>query len=174
MRLCTCRRNQSASTLRTPKSVETLVCVADEGKAGGILVVSRLRSLCPVSSAVVVLVDLINGEVLSVNVGLQLRLEWCTNASQTIPRDAAEERMLLDLAGSPNAAETVVGVADQAKKEASVNESAVTTQGRLTASQTLPPPHRVAGLAGSASCVANLRSYGRCHGALRRRMEASR
>ena len=109
------RHNQSTSTLCTSESIETLVCVANEGKASGVLVLSRLRSLCPVSSAVVVLVNLINREVLRVNVRLQLGLERCPDASQAIPRDAAEEGMLLDLARSANAAETVVSIADQAK-----------------------------------------------------------
>jgi hypothetical protein len=109
------RRNQWTSTLCTSESIETLVCVANEGKAGGVFVLSRLRSLCPVGGAVVVLVDLINREVLCVNVRLQLRLERCTDASQAIPRDTAEEGMLLDFARSTNAAETVVSVADQAK-----------------------------------------------------------
>lgn len=116
--ICNCavyRRNQSTSTLCTSESIETLVCVANKRKAGSVLVLSRLRSLCPIGSAVVVLVNLVNREVLCVNIRLQLGLERCTDASQAIPRDATEEGMLLDLARSANATETVVSVADQAK-----------------------------------------------------------
>ena len=105
--ICNCavyRHNQSTSTLCTSESIESLVCVADERKAGSIFVLSRLRSLCPVSGAVVVLVNFVNGEVLRINVRLQLRLERCTDASETIPRDTTEERMLLDLAGTADAA----------------------------------------------------------------------
>jgi hypothetical protein len=98
------RRNQSTSALCTSESIEALVCVTDEGQAGGVLVLSRLRSLCPVSSAVVVLVNLVNREVLCINVRLQFGLERCTDASQTIPRDTTEERMLLDFAGTTDAA----------------------------------------------------------------------
>lgn len=86
--ICNCavyRRNQSTSTLCTSESIETLVRVANEGKAGRVLVLSGLRSLCPVGSAVVVLVNLIDGEVLCVNIRLQLGLERCTDASQAIP-----------------------------------------------------------------------------------------
>ena len=78
-------RNLSTSTLCTSESIEALVSVADKGQAGGVLVLSRLCSLCPVSSAVVVLVDLVDREVLRVNIGLQLRLERCADTSQTIP-----------------------------------------------------------------------------------------
>ena len=105
--VCNCavhRRDQSTSSLSTSESIETLVCVADERQARSVLVISGLCSLCPVSSAVVVLVDLVNGEVLCVHVRLQLRLERRTDASQTIPRNAAEERVLFDLAGTANAA----------------------------------------------------------------------
>lgn len=116
---CNCavyRRNQSTSTLCTSESIETLVCVANEGKAGGVLVLPRLGGLCSVGSAVVVLVNLINREVLRINVRLQLGLERCTDASQAIPGDTAEEGMLLDLARSANAAKTVVSIANQAKE----------------------------------------------------------
>lgn len=116
--ICNCavyRRNQSTSTLCTSESIETLVRVADEWEAGGVLVLSRLGGLCPVGSAVVILVDLINGEVLCVDIGLQLRLEWCADASQAIPRDATEEGMLLDLARSANTTESMISVADQSK-----------------------------------------------------------
>jgi hypothetical protein len=62
------------------------------------------------------LVNLVDREVLRVDVGLQLGLERCTDASQTIPRNAAEEWVLLDLAGTADAAKAVVGVTNQAKE----------------------------------------------------------
>lgn len=105
--ICNCavyRRNQLTSTLRTSESIETLVCVTDERQAGGVLVVSGLRGLCPVSGAVVVLVNLVDGEVLCIHVRLQLGLEGRTNTSQTIPRDTTEEWVLPDLAGTTDAA----------------------------------------------------------------------
>jgi hypothetical protein len=73
--------------------------------------------LCPIGSAVVVLIDLIDGEVLCINVGLELGLKRCADASQTIPRDTAEKRMLPDLAGTTDAAETVVSIANEARKD---------------------------------------------------------
>lgn len=171
------RRNQSTSTLRTlrtTESVEALVSVADERQTGGVLILSRLCSLCPVGSAVVVLVNLVNGEVLCVDVGLKLRLKWCANASETIPRDTAEERMLLDLAGTADAAQTVVSVADQAKGT-NISYGPVSKEAReLTVSRNPPPLHRVAGPVGSAGCAANPRSCDTCREALPRRTVASR
>ena len=41
--------------------------------------------------------------------------------------------MLLDLAGTADAAQTMVGVTNQAKKGTVSNESMITTQGGLTA-----------------------------------------
>jgi hypothetical protein len=106
--VATCRR----ACLRAPESIETLVRVSDEGQAGGILVVSGLCSLCSVRSAVVVLVNLVNGEVLRIDIGLQLGLEWRTDAAQTIPRYTTEEGVLSDLAGTADASKTVIGIAD--------------------------------------------------------------
>lgn len=44
----------------------------------------------------VVLVDFVYGEVLRVDIRLQLRLEWSTDPAQAVPLHAAEERVLLD------------------------------------------------------------------------------
>lgn len=59
------------------------------------------------------LVDFFDGKVLSVNVGLELRLKRSTDAPQTIPLHAAEEGVLFDLVGSANAAKSIVSIADE-------------------------------------------------------------
>jgi hypothetical protein len=170
--VATCRR----ARLSTPESIETLVCVSDEGKAGGVLVLSGLRGLCPVRSAVVVLVDLVNREVLRVDVRLQLGLERRTDAAKAIPGYATEERMLLDLTGTTNASKTVIGIADQTMASSVSNQSnsIMTMQGILTASRNPRLRHPIAGPEGSAGCGASRQSCGMCRGALRRRMGASR
>jgi hypothetical protein len=61
--------------LRTSVGVESLVCVTDEGQAGGVFVVARLCSLSSVRRACVVLVDLIDGEIGRVDVRVQLGLK---------------------------------------------------------------------------------------------------
>jgi hypothetical protein len=170
--VATCRR----ARLSTPESIETLVCVSDEGEAGRVLVLSGLRGLCPVRSAVVVLVDLVNREVLRIDVGLQLGLERRTDAAKAIPGYATEERMLLDLTGTTNASKTVIGIADQTVASSVSNQSTdiMTMQGILTASRNPRLRHPIAGPEGSAGCGASRQSCGMCRGALRRRMVASR
>lgn len=59
------------------------------------------------------LVDLVNGEVLRVDVGLQLRFERCPDLAESIPLHAPEEGVLLDLMRSTNTAKTVFGIADE-------------------------------------------------------------
>jgi hypothetical protein len=59
------------------------------------------------------LVNLIDGEVLRINVGLQARLKWSTDAAQAIPDDASEEGVLLDLKSTSKAAQTVISIADE-------------------------------------------------------------
>lgn len=46
---------------------------------------------------VVGLVNLISREVGGVNIGLQLRLEWCANAAEGVEFNATEELVVLDL-----------------------------------------------------------------------------
>jgi hypothetical protein len=95
--------------------------------------------LCSVGSAVVVLVNLVDGEVLGVNVGLELGLERCADASQTIPRDTAEKWMLPDLAGTTDVAETMVGIANQARKK-------MLARYQSKWGKEDSPPHKVLGL----------------------------
>jgi len=100
--------------LRASEGIETLVSVANERQACCVFVVASLCGLGSISSTRIVLIDLINGKVLRINVGLQLRLEWRSYAAQAMPINSAEEGMLLDFVGTTNAAEAVFGIADQA------------------------------------------------------------
>lgn len=59
--------------------------------------------------------DLVNGEVLGVNGGLQLGLEGSANAAELVPLNTAEEGVVFDLLGAERATETVFSVADQTK-----------------------------------------------------------
>jgi hypothetical protein len=103
--------------LRSSVGVESLVRVANEGQARGIVVVASLCSLSPIGSASVVLINLINREVGCIDVRVQLRLKRCPDSAQGMPVDAAEEGMLLDLASATNAAKAMFGIADQARKK---------------------------------------------------------
>lgn len=107
---------QFADLLGAPKGIETLVRVPNEWQAGRIFILTRLRGLRPVCSACVVLINLVNGEVLRVNVGLQLGLKRRTDAAKTIPRDTTEEGMLPDFACATNATNTMLGITDQARR----------------------------------------------------------
>jgi hypothetical protein len=98
--------------LRTSVGVKSLVRVTDKGQACGIFVVARLCSLSPVCSGSVVLVNLIDGEVGSVDVRVQLGLEWRSDPTQRMPVDATEEGVLLDFASASNAAEAMFRVTD--------------------------------------------------------------
>lgn len=101
--------------LRPAEGVKSLVRVPDERKThlrGHIL--ACLGGLGPKSGAVVVLINLIDGEVLSVDVGLQFGLEWCTNTSESIPLHATEEGVLFDLVGATNSAKAVLSIANEA------------------------------------------------------------
>ena len=64
----------------------------------------------------VILIDLVYGEVLGVDVRLQLRLKWCADAAQTIPLHSTEERMLFDFVGTvgtTDTTETMLSIANQ-------------------------------------------------------------
>jgi hypothetical protein len=82
---------------RAAKGVEPLVRIPNEGQAHFCAhVVSLGRRLRPQHGAGIRLRDLVNGEVLRVDVGLQARLEGCTDAPETVPLHAAEEGVLFD------------------------------------------------------------------------------
>ena len=64
----------------------------------------------------IVLVNLVNGKVLRVDVGLQLGLKGCSNAAQAIPRHPAEEGVLFDFAGPTDTTEAVLGVTNESER----------------------------------------------------------
>lgn len=105
--------------LRSSEGIKTLVRVANEGQAHfSSHVLASLCSLSTEGGAVVVLVDFVNGEVLCVDVRLQLGLKRRADAAQTVPLHATEEGMLLDFVGAMGttmAAQTMLGIADQAR-----------------------------------------------------------
>jgi hypothetical protein len=57
--------------------------------------------------------DLVNGKVLGVDVGLQLGFKGCADSAEAVPLYATEERVLLDLVTTANAAEAVLGITDE-------------------------------------------------------------
>jgi hypothetical protein len=103
-------------SLRTPVRVEAFVRVSDEWQARRVLVLASLCGLSPVRSTGVVLVNLVNGEILRIDVRLQLGLKRRTDATKRMPVDATEEGMLLDFAGATKAAQAIVGIAYQARE----------------------------------------------------------
>jgi hypothetical protein len=102
--------------------IETLECVSDERQAhlGRLL---GLSTLCHVPSleegGIVGLVDLVGREICGVNVGRQAGLEWRTDSSKAVKLDAMEETVCLELL-SATTTQTVLSVANQAKKKLSV------------------------------------------------------
>jgi len=66
-----------------------------------------------VSSRSIILVNLVNGEVLSIDVGLQFGFEGRADTAETVPGDAAEEGVLFDFVGATDATEAVFGVTDE-------------------------------------------------------------
>lgn len=83
----------------------------------GLTRVSTSRRFCSVASAdrsgVVVLWDLVDGEVLRVDGGAELGLEGGADAAKGCPVDAAEETVLFDFCGAADGAETVVCIVDE-------------------------------------------------------------
>jgi hypothetical protein len=67
-----------------------------------------------VSSGRILLINLINREVLSIDVGLQFGFKGSTDTAKTVPGNAAEEGMLFDFVGATNTTEAVFGVANEA------------------------------------------------------------
>jgi hypothetical protein len=119
--------------LSSSKSIETLISVADERQAHlGRDVISLLCSLSTQSGAGVVLINLVDREVLRIDVGLQLRLERCTDATQTVPLHTTEKGMLSDFTGAADSTKTVLGITDQARA-VSVWRARMTTPEQLTA-----------------------------------------
>lgn len=113
------RYDRKNTALRSLESIKALVRITNEGQthfSGKVItLLGRLRAQ---RRAVVVLVNLIDGEVLGIDVRRQLGLEGRADAAQAVPLDAAEEGMRLDLVGAVGAAvaaKTVLGVADESE-----------------------------------------------------------
>ena len=103
--------------------IESLECVADEGKAhlGALILLRRvgtagaprrLRGL--EQRRIVRLVDLISGKVRGIDVGGETRLKGRADAPQAVKFDTTEEGVALDLVGAA-ASQTVLRVANQAR-----------------------------------------------------------
>jgi hypothetical protein len=106
------RRGYLVSFERT----ETLKSVTDKGNIHvDSSFVASLVSLSTKRGASVILVDLVRGEVLRVNVGIELRLERCTNAAKLVPLYTLEEVMLPDLAGATDPTKPMFSITYQSK-----------------------------------------------------------
>lgn len=82
---------------RILERIERLVGVTNEWQAHfRILFRQNLFGMCSMDSTIVLLRDLVDGEVADINVGRQSWFEWCSNLAQLIPDDSTEEWMLLD------------------------------------------------------------------------------
>jgi hypothetical protein len=93
----------------TAESVETLVRVPDKRQAHFRTDVVALRgSLRPKHGTRVRLWDLVYGEVLRIDIGLELGFKGRTNATEAVPLYATEEGVLFDLVTASNAAEAVL------------------------------------------------------------------
>ena len=58
--------------------------------------------------------DFVDREVLRIDVALKFRLERGADLAKTVPLHTVEERVLLQIFGAVNTAETVLRIADQA------------------------------------------------------------
>ena len=100
--------------LRPPKRIEPLIRIPNKRQTRRILIlISRLRSLRPMRSRCILLVNLINREILRINVTLQLRFKRRADTAETVPGDTSEEGVLFDLVGAADAAKAVFGVTYQ-------------------------------------------------------------
>lgn len=119
-RSCTCqpqKRHHTIPTLpatcsRPTESVEALVGIPDEGqRQRALLTLSRpmhigfrLRAQL---SRVIDLRDLVDGEVLRVDIALQLRLERRSDFAEAVPLHALEERVLLELCSAMHTSDAI-------------------------------------------------------------------
>ena len=97
----------------TPESVKALISVTDKGQTHRRLLGPTRFRLGTQLSRVVRLRNLVNGKVLCVDGRLQLGFEWCADAAELIPLDAAEEGMVFDLLCTKRSTKTMFGVADE-------------------------------------------------------------
>lgn len=91
------RLHVTALALRVLECVECLIGVSNEWQAHLRILVGRHElGMCSVHGAVVLLWDFIDREVADIDIGRQLRFEWCSDLPQLIPNDASEEWVFLD------------------------------------------------------------------------------
>jgi hypothetical protein len=104
-------------TLSGVEGIKTFVGISQKGNVHLWNFISDLASsLCGLEmSGRVGLIDLINREVSSVNVGRESRFKWRTNTTETIEIDTMEELMSLDFVRSPSS-KPILGVTNQTKK----------------------------------------------------------
>ena len=99
-----------------PKSIKPLISIPNKRQTERTLLATSARHprLClrPQLRRVVHLRDLVDGEVLRVDVTLQLRLEGGADLAQTLPLHAVEEGVVPQFRSAVHAAESVLGVAD--------------------------------------------------------------
>lgn len=173
-------RSQTQATCLCPtKRIEALVRVPRKRiiHLSGALVAlcSRLGSIArPDRRRVVLLRDLVDGEVLRVDGRGQLGLEGRADRAQRVPVDAAEEGVLLDLGGAAQVAEAVMGVADETVTILSVYDTEREEAAGLTVAQSPRPSWPASARAGSAGGAASRRSCGTSRCSPRRRRAASR
>jgi hypothetical protein len=105
----------TSTALSVTEGIEALKGVANERQAE-VRIVGLACSLCRSAHLrrCVDLGDLVNREVLSIDGTGELGLERSANLAQTIPIDAAEEVVFLQLGSTTHVAKTVLGVADEA------------------------------------------------------------
>lgn len=101
------------SSLAASESVEALVRIADERQAERRVIAAKGVRLRAELSRVVDLRDFVDWEVLCIDIALELGLERSADLAETIPIDAVEERVVLQLLSSTNTSEAVGRVADE-------------------------------------------------------------
>ena len=173
--------------LRPPKRIEPLIRIPNKRQTRRILIlISRLRSLRPMRSRCILLVNLINREILRINVTLQLRFKRRADTAETVPSNTSKKGVLFDLVGAADAAKAVFGVTYQTiisnvsirgfsppRLGLGNNKAPSEKKKRHTGEQSPQPQHQVAGQEGNASSSANQQSCGKYHAAPQRRTAAS-
>ena len=120
--------------LISTEGIEAPEGVADEGNLqmiGGII--TCLSCLSTERRTRVVLIDLVDGEILSIDVGTEFGFKRRADAAQAIPLHTAEEWVLLDFAGAPNATQSMFGITDQTRTGSELSRLSGRTSSVLTA-----------------------------------------
>lgn len=84
----------------TSESIKALVSVANKRQTHTGLLGATGLCLATQLSRVVLLRNLVNWEILSVDCGLQLGLKGSANASELVPLNATEEGVILEFPGA--------------------------------------------------------------------------